>query len=255
MDWNDHGIDPRPHSDVVHGTPRDWFEPYGFRVAGTEKGEDYAAIAKALLSVVHERAHAGPPRLRVGQDAQGPRLPPLRLPQPRQVARAQQRALLEGPRRVRRAPRRRVQGPGRHDRSRREGLPRADARVVRDRLQRAAQGQGAARVPLRHAGRARRECPEAPRGFPPDSRRRCGAQVRRHARREHARGPRLARAGQAPARALRRARRQDRQQGGLREVRRFRQRARARAHGPAAGDRLQRRPRRIDLDRRLRAVA
>jgi transketolase len=61
MDWNDHGIDPRPHSDVVHGSPRDWFEPYGFRVAGTEKGEDFAAIVKALLSVVHEEHTQGRP--------------------------------------------------------------------------------------------------------------------------------------------------------------------------------------------------
>ncbi len=61
MDWNDHGIDPRPHSDVVHGSPRDWFEPYGFRVAGTEKGEDFAAITKALLAVVHEEHTHGRP--------------------------------------------------------------------------------------------------------------------------------------------------------------------------------------------------
>ncbi len=42
FDWNDHGIDPRAHSEVVHGTPDDWFKPYGWRVAGAEKGEDYA---------------------------------------------------------------------------------------------------------------------------------------------------------------------------------------------------------------------
>lgn len=61
MDWNDHGIDPRAHSEVVHGSPREWFEPYGFRVAGTEKGEDYAAIAKALLAIVHEEHTHGRP--------------------------------------------------------------------------------------------------------------------------------------------------------------------------------------------------
>jgi len=61
FDWNDHGIDPRPCSDMVHGTPRDWFEPYGWRVAGTEKGEDYAAITKALLAIVHDEAPKGRP--------------------------------------------------------------------------------------------------------------------------------------------------------------------------------------------------
>ena len=28
LDWNDFGIDPRPASAVVHGTPDDWFRPY-----------------------------------------------------------------------------------------------------------------------------------------------------------------------------------------------------------------------------------
>ena len=38
LDWNDFGIDPRPNSSVVAGTPRDWFEPYGWRVRGTAPG-------------------------------------------------------------------------------------------------------------------------------------------------------------------------------------------------------------------------
>ncbi len=61
MDWNDHGIDHRAHSEVVHGTPRDWFESYGWRVAGTEHGEDYAAITRALLEIVHEEHTKGRP--------------------------------------------------------------------------------------------------------------------------------------------------------------------------------------------------
>jgi transketolase len=61
FDWNDHGIDGRAHSEVVHGTPRDWFEPYGWRVAGTENGEDYASITKALLAIVHDEKPAGRP--------------------------------------------------------------------------------------------------------------------------------------------------------------------------------------------------
>src|SRR3984957_2605336 len=34
IDWNDFGIDPRPLSSVVAGTPRGWFEPAGWGVAG-----------------------------------------------------------------------------------------------------------------------------------------------------------------------------------------------------------------------------
>jgi transketolase len=52
FDWNDHGIDHFANSEVVHGTPVDWFEPYGWRVAGTTEGEDYAEITKALLEIV-----------------------------------------------------------------------------------------------------------------------------------------------------------------------------------------------------------
>ena len=47
VDWNDHGIDPHPVSSVVKGTPKEWFEPYGFNVDGTLDGHDYAAIGQA----------------------------------------------------------------------------------------------------------------------------------------------------------------------------------------------------------------
>jgi transketolase len=47
VDWNDHGIDPHAISSVVHGTPRDWFESYGFRVEGTLHGHDHRSIGHA----------------------------------------------------------------------------------------------------------------------------------------------------------------------------------------------------------------
>ena len=61
FDWNDHGIDGFANSEVVHGTPEQWFAPYGWRTAGTEDGEDYGAIAKALLEIVHTDDTQGRP--------------------------------------------------------------------------------------------------------------------------------------------------------------------------------------------------
>src|SRR6185436_9485805 len=61
FDWNDHGIDHRAHSTVVHGTPEQWFEPYGWRIAGTERGEDYASITKELQKIVHDPSPRGRP--------------------------------------------------------------------------------------------------------------------------------------------------------------------------------------------------
>ncbi|MCE9595380.1 MAG: transketolase [Planctomycetes bacterium] len=55
FDWNDHGIDSRAHSEVVHGTPPEWFAPYGWRVDGTEQGENYAEITRALLAITQDK--------------------------------------------------------------------------------------------------------------------------------------------------------------------------------------------------------
>jgi transketolase len=49
VDWNDFGIDPRPASSVVAGTPVDWFAPYGWRVTGTEHGMDWGPVTRTVL--------------------------------------------------------------------------------------------------------------------------------------------------------------------------------------------------------------
>jgi transketolase len=49
IDWNDYGIDLRPHSAVVHGTPDDWFRPYGWRVVGTEQGMEWEPVTRVAL--------------------------------------------------------------------------------------------------------------------------------------------------------------------------------------------------------------
>ena len=49
IDWNDFGIDPRPASSVVNGSPVDWFAPYGWRVTGTEEGAEWGPVTRAVL--------------------------------------------------------------------------------------------------------------------------------------------------------------------------------------------------------------
>src|SRR6202050_2627933 len=52
VDWNDFGIDPRPASSVVAGTPEDWFAPYGWRVTGTEHGMEWGPVTRTVLDAV-----------------------------------------------------------------------------------------------------------------------------------------------------------------------------------------------------------
>ncbi len=61
FDWNDHGIDPFANSSVSFGTPKEWFECYGWRVSGTENGHEYGPITRALLDVVHDDDTGGRP--------------------------------------------------------------------------------------------------------------------------------------------------------------------------------------------------
>src|SRR5450756_2758214 len=49
VDWNDFGIDGRPASSVIPGTPDDWFAPYGWRVAGTDDGMTFGPVTRTLL--------------------------------------------------------------------------------------------------------------------------------------------------------------------------------------------------------------
>ena len=49
IDWNNYGIDNTPIDQVVHGTPDDWFRPYGWKVSGTENGSDWAEVTRSVL--------------------------------------------------------------------------------------------------------------------------------------------------------------------------------------------------------------
>lgn len=49
IDWNDYGIDDVAISAVVHGTPAEWFAPYGWRVTGTQSGSEWGPVTRAVL--------------------------------------------------------------------------------------------------------------------------------------------------------------------------------------------------------------
>ena len=49
LDWNDFGIDENAVSSVVHGGPAEWFEPYGWRVVGTEHGSEWDEVTRVVL--------------------------------------------------------------------------------------------------------------------------------------------------------------------------------------------------------------
>ncbi|HXV78150.1 MAG TPA: hypothetical protein VD788_17705 [Candidatus Polarisedimenticolaceae bacterium] len=52
IDWNDFGIDDNAISSVVHGTPQSWFEAYGWKTLGTDKGSEWPTVTRTLLEVV-----------------------------------------------------------------------------------------------------------------------------------------------------------------------------------------------------------
>lgn len=51
IDWNDFGIDPHRVSSIVYGTPNEWFGAHGWRVVGTERGMEWDAVARTILSL------------------------------------------------------------------------------------------------------------------------------------------------------------------------------------------------------------
>jgi transketolase len=44
IDWNNYGIDDHPVSTTVFGTPADWFAAHGWRVFGTEQGQNWGQL-------------------------------------------------------------------------------------------------------------------------------------------------------------------------------------------------------------------
>lgn len=71
LDWNDYGIDPGATSAIVHGTPRDWFAPYGWDVHEAVDGSDWAQVTGALLAMTHGPGTPLRPRMMFGRTRKG----------------------------------------------------------------------------------------------------------------------------------------------------------------------------------------
>ncbi len=63
VDWNDFGIDENALSSVVHGTPEDWFVPYGWRVLGTEHGMEWDTVTGVILDAARGENPAKTPTM------------------------------------------------------------------------------------------------------------------------------------------------------------------------------------------------
>jgi transketolase len=63
MDWNDFGIDARPFSSVMYGTPNDWFGSHGWHVEGTTEGESWSELTEAYHRLLVEKANPNIPKV------------------------------------------------------------------------------------------------------------------------------------------------------------------------------------------------
>jgi len=71
LDWNDFGIDPHPTSSIVAGSPREWFEPYGWDVHDAGNGSEWDGVTKALLAMTHGDGTPLRPRMMFGRTTKG----------------------------------------------------------------------------------------------------------------------------------------------------------------------------------------
>jgi transketolase len=63
LDWNDYGIDKRPFSSIMYGTPEDWFGSHGWHVEGTMYGEDWDLLTQAYYNLLVENANPNQPKI------------------------------------------------------------------------------------------------------------------------------------------------------------------------------------------------
>jgi len=63
IDWNDFGIDGHRISEIIHGTPGDWFESHGWRTFFAENGSDWPDVARAIVEMVYGPNEKGVPSM------------------------------------------------------------------------------------------------------------------------------------------------------------------------------------------------
>ncbi len=71
MDWNDYGIDGRPFSSIMYGTPKDWFGSHGWHVEGTDEGEDWEALTNAFYRSLETNADPNIPKVVYAKSRKG----------------------------------------------------------------------------------------------------------------------------------------------------------------------------------------
>ena len=71
LDWNDFGIDAHRTSSIVAGTPRDWFDSYGWHVHEAADGSDWNDVMKAMSAMVSGDNPAQRPGMMFGRTIKG----------------------------------------------------------------------------------------------------------------------------------------------------------------------------------------
>ena len=71
LDWNDFGIDARPFSSIVYGTPEDWFGSHGWHVEGTSNVEDWEELTNAYYRLLVTNADPNVPKVIYGKGIKG----------------------------------------------------------------------------------------------------------------------------------------------------------------------------------------
>jgi len=71
IDWNDYGIDARPFSSIVYGTPEDWFGSHGWHVEGTSNVEDWSSLTEAYYRLLVKNSDPNIPKIIYGKGIKG----------------------------------------------------------------------------------------------------------------------------------------------------------------------------------------
>ncbi len=71
MDWNDYGIDNRPFSSIMYGSPEEWFGSHGWHVEGVEDGENWEDLVNAYYKLLVTDANIDIPKVIYSKNRKG----------------------------------------------------------------------------------------------------------------------------------------------------------------------------------------